>query len=130
MREKFRQFMIGRYGTDELSRFTMGCALVSVLIYMFLRLTGFYYFGILMLFYSYYRIFSRNHNKRYQENLKYQELRDRIGEFLPGRTRQHRDRTHRIYSCPSCKQKVRVPRGKGKISITCPRCRREFIKRT
>ena len=41
-----------------------------------------------------------------------------------------KDRQHRYFDCPKCHQMVRVPRGKGKISITCPRCREKFVKKT
>ena len=65
------------------------------------------------------RCFSRNTYKRYNENRKFLLLIDRI-----------KDRDHRYYACPKCRQTVRVPRGKGKISITCPKCREKFIKKT
>jgi len=55
----------------------------------------------------------------YRENRRFLMLLDRI-----------RDRSHRYYSCPRCRQPVRVPRGKGKISITCPKCSEKFIKKT
>ena len=65
------------------------------------------------------RCFSRNTYKRYQENRRFLLLMDRI-----------KDRNNRYYSCPKCRQTVRVPKGKGKIAITCPKCREKFIKKT
>ena len=65
------------------------------------------------------RCFSRNTYKRYQENRKFLQLTGRM-----------KDREHRYFDCPKCRQMVRVPRGKGKISITCPRCREKFVKKT
>ena len=56
---------------------------------------------------------------RYQENRRFLLLIDRI-----------KDRNNRYFNCPKCRQTVRVPRGKGKISITCPKCREKFIKKT
>jgi hypothetical protein len=65
------------------------------------------------------RCFSRNTYKRYNENRRFSLLLDQI-----------KDRNNRYYSCPKCRQTVRVPRGKGKIAITCPKCREKFIKKT
>ena len=66
-----------------------------------------------------FRMLSRNTYKRYQENRKYLTLVERL-----------KDREHRYFDCPRCRQPVRVPRGKGKIAITCPKCREKFIKKT
>ena len=64
-------------------------------------------------------MFSRNTYARYEENRKFLRFFDRL-----------KDREHRYFSCPKCQQPVRVPRGKGKIAITCPKCREKFIKKT
>jgi hypothetical protein len=66
-----------------------------------------------------FRMLSRNTYKRYQENKKYLRFVEQI-----------RDREHKYFDCPRCRQPVRVPRGKGKIAITCPKCREKFIKKT
>jgi ribosomal protein L37AE/L43A len=66
-----------------------------------------------------FRSFSRNVYKRYQENHRFLLFFDRL-----------KDRKHKIFQCPRCRQMVRVPRGKGKIAITCPKCRERFIKKT
>jgi len=128
MKEKIQQFMAGRYGADQLSRFLMGCGIATLLLYMLLGGTIWYYLTVLLLIWNYFRAMSRNYNKRYQENLKFLQIKNQLfGRFRKG---YQRDKTHKIYSCPSCKQKVRVPKGKGKISITCPKCHAEFIKST
>ena len=72
-----------------------------------------------LLILSLFRCFSRNTYKRYQENRKYLMLVQRF-----------KDREHRYYDCPRCRQQVRVPRGKGKIAISCPRCKEKFIRKT
>ena len=72
-----------------------------------------------LLILSLFRCFSRNTYKRYNENRKFLLLIDRV-----------KDRTHRYYTCPKCRQTVRVPKGKGKIAITCPKCREKFVKKT
>ena len=118
-----RSFMAGRYGTDKLNTTILGAGLVVCLITMFvtvwpvnLALTAVSY-GLM--FWAIFRCLSRNTYKRYQENRKYLQFLERI-----------KDREHRYFDCPRCRQPVRVPRGKGKIAITCPKCREKFIKKT
>ena len=118
-----RRFMAGRYGTDKLNTTILGAGLVVCLITMFvpvwpinLILTAVSY-GLM--FWALYRSFSRNTYKRYQENRKFLQFFDRL-----------KDREHRYYDCPKCRQVVRVPRGKGKIAITCPKCKERFVKKT
>ena len=117
------RFMAGRYGTDKLNMAILGLGLVLCIVSMFvdfaavnLALTlGSY--GLMI--WAVYRSFSRETYKRYQENRKYLQFMDRV-----------KDRQHRYFNCPRCHQVVRVPRGKGKIAITCPKCKEKFIKKT
>lgn len=118
-----RYFMTGRYGTDKLNMAILGAGLILCVLVMFIKvplldlvLTVFSY-GLM--FWAIFRMFSRNTYKRYQENRKYLRFLERI-----------KDREHRYFDCPRCRQPVRVPRGKGKISITCPKCKEKFIKKT
>ena len=119
----FRHFMMGRYGTDKLNMAILGAGFFFCLVSLFvnnsivdLALTVLSY-GLM--FWAVFRMLSRNTYKRYQENRKYLRLLERI-----------KDREHRYYDCPRCRQPVRVPRGKGKIAITCPRCKEKFIRKT
>ena len=119
----FRRFMMGRYGTDKLNIALLTVGLVVSLVCMFIKaplvnliLTVISY---AFLFTVIFRSLSRNTYKRYQENRKYLMLLERF-----------KDKEHRYFDCPKCHQQVRVPRGKGKIAITCPKCREKFIKKT
>ena len=119
MRDKFNRFMQGRYGVDAFARFTMGVALVAIILSIFFsngsRIGALLdTFGLLVLLYTYYRMLSRDIQKRYAENEKYLAA----------------TKTHHIYSCPGCGQKIRIPRGKGKIEIECPKCHTKFVKRS
>ena len=118
-----QRFMYGRYGHDKLNRTILTAGVIMSLLTLFLPgsiLSLVLQIGAyLLLFWSLFRCFSRNHYKRYQENRKYLLTMDRI-----------KDKQNRYYDCPKCRQTVRVPRGKGKISITCPKCREKFIKKT
>ena len=118
-----RRFMAGRYGTDQLNMAILGAGLVLCIISMFIRIPQ---LNLLMttisyalVFWAVFRTFSRNTYKRYEENRKFRQFFDRL-----------KDREHRYYTCPKCHQSVRVPRGQGKIAITCPRCRERFVRKT
>ena len=118
-----RRFMQGRYGTDKLNTLILGASFAAALLSLFIHMPAInllltlFCYG--MMFWAFFRMLSRNTYKRYQENRKYLLLLQRF-----------KDREHRYYDCPKCHQQVRVPKGKGKISITCPKCREKFIRKT
>ncbi len=131
MRQKMMDFMRGRYGIDSFSNFLMVAACVIIFINIFVRSNLVSLFGLAVFIYAYSRIFSRKISKRSAENTWY--LNKTYGIrcfFLKKRDRAKIRRTHHIYSCPECGQKMKVPRGRGKIEITCPKCRYEFVKRS
>ena len=116
------RFMAGRYGTDKLNSVILWGGVICLLVSMFLE--GWLSFILWALAYgcmiwAVCRSFSRNTYKRYQENRRFLNFLERL-----------KDRDHRYFACPKCKQQVRVPKGKGKIAITCPKCREKFIKKT
>lgn len=120
MSEKLRRWMYGRYGVDNLSKTMMYGALVFLLASLFIFRKFFYVLSIVLMVYSYYRVFSKNVSKRYAELQRYEKWKNSI------KIRK----THHIYRCPQCRQKIRIPRGKGNIEITCPKCRTSFRKRS
>ena len=118
-----RRFMTGRYGTDKLNTAILCAGVVLCILCLFIRnawvdlaLTTASY---ALMFWAIFRSLSRNTYKRYRENRRFLMLLDQI-----------KDRDHRYFDCPRCRQQVRVPRGKGKIAITCPKCKEKFIKKT
>ena len=117
-----RRFMQGRYGSDKLNTAILVTGLIACFLAMFmpwkihLALTAVSY-GLMA--WAIFRMLSRNTYKRYQENRKYLRFVERI-----------KDREHKYFDCPRCHQPVRVPRGKGKIAITCPKCQEKFIRKS
>ena len=131
MREKLRQFMIGRYGTDGLNQFLSIASLALLLIAIISRVSLFTYLGAALLIFCYYRTFSRNISKRTEENYRYYAVKDRIrSKFSSLRDQWNNRKLYHYYRCPQCRQKLRVPRGRGRIQISCPRCGTQFIKKS
>ena len=131
-RDKLMRFMAGRYGQDQLGKFlNIAVIVIFVISIVFSFLSGIsvvfglissflYFCALALLLYNYYRMFSRQIYKRTAENQK----------FLNAKAHMKQRKTHCFFKCPKCKTKVRVPKGKGKICITCPKCKDEFIKIT
>jgi len=131
IKEKMMHFMVGRYGADQFTRFLMGITLVCIALSLFSGKNLFYYMGVLLLIYSYYRMFSKNHGARYKENQKYLRYEMILkNTWKSWKENRKQSKHYHIYRCPGCKQKIRIPRGKGKIAITCPSCHNEFYKRS
>jgi hypothetical protein len=118
-----RRFMMGRYGNDKLNMVILGAGLVACLVSMFIHFApvnlALTVISYALMGWAIFRTFSRNTYKRYQENRKYMMFVQRL-----------KDREHCYFDCPRCRQQVRVPRGKGKIAISCPKCKEKFIKKT
>ena len=129
MRDKLHNFMAGRYGFDSFSKFLMSIALVLCILDIFVDSIILHSWFIVIMIYVYYRMFSKNINKRYQENMKYLQIKNKVVAKLNSEKSIMKQRkTHHIYKCPTCKQKIRIPKGKGRICITCPKCKTEFTK--
>ena len=130
MKEKLARFMIGRNGNDQLNRFLLGLALTLLVIAAIFKNN----FGsithtivIALLAYAYFRMLSRNVNKRREENGKFIRARYQFSAAMRLRKEQWVQRKdYKFFTCPSCKTILRVPRGHGKIKIVCRKCGNSF----
>ena len=125
-----RNFMYGRNGVDHLSVLSVVLGLVFSVIASFtfnpiLRLIPLLPYG-----YAFFRVLSKNIPKRQAENRKYINIHYTLKGRINRLKIRHSDKTHKYYTCPSCKASLRVPKGKGRIVITCPRCKNEITKKT
>ena len=125
------QFMQGRYGADQMGQMHSAVSMVFLIISLFSRNQAWFLLAVIGIVYNYFRMFSKNISKRSAENQKYlgytQKIRSR---FTREKNMMEQRKTHHIYTCPGCGQKIRIPRGKGqKVEIECPKCHEKFIKR-
>ena len=131
MREKLMRFMAGRYGTDSFSKFLLIVTFLCLVLNLFLKIPGLYFLGLALLVYCYFRMFSRNYAKRSAENAFYLRTTAGIRRFFQ-KQKSHAQirKTHHLYKCKQCGKYIKIPKGKGRIEITCPTCRYKFIKKS
>lgn len=123
--------MAGRYGPDQLSFAMLIVALVLNLAASISRMVLISSLSAVLIVLCFYRMFSRNYEKRRAENQKFMGLWYRIKNFFRRqKDKMRQGKNFRFFKCPSCKNNLRVPKGKGKIYVTCPRCGERFIKKT
>ena len=130
MKEKFYRFMQGRYGIDQLNSFLMIVCVICFIVNMFIG-------SIVLTFIAYgtwlfviFRMFSKNIYARNRENDKYLNFFSPLSRWLKLKLMSKQDPSNRYFSCPECKQMVRVPKGHGTVVVTCPNCQNKFEKRT
>ena len=130
MKEKFYRFMQGRYGIDQLNSFLMIVCVICFIVNMFIG-------SIVLTFIAYgtwlfviFRMFSKNIYARNRENDKYLNFFSPLSRWLKLKLMSKQDPSHKYFSCPKCKQMVRVPKGHGTVVVTCPNCQNKFEKRT
>ena len=132
----FSNLMRGRYGMDQLNRALTIVALIFIVINFFFHTRIINWIAVVLLIYIYCRMFSRNIRARAAENQRYLQfssgIRSRFGRRSSnayGTNTRTKDKTHKILKCPGCGEKLRVPKGVGKISIICPHCHTKFTKK-
>lgn len=129
-RDKIQRFMYGRYGNDKFNSFLMIAALVAIVASWFLGRI-FYLLAVGLLVYGYFRMFSKNYAKRSAENAIYLKVTYRIrGIFARYKKMWQQRKTHKFFKCPTCRQQIRVPKGHGRVQVTCPKCRTNFERTT
>ncbi|WP_271814414.1 hypothetical protein [Clostridium beijerinckii] len=127
--DKLRRFMFGRYGGDELSKALLVLSFILLMVMNFVpkNLKFLVILPYIPAIICMFRIFSRNIYKRRNENYKYLKIKNRVVVWFKNNLNRIKTlKNYKYYTCSNCKQKLRVPRGKGKMSITCPKCKSSF----
>ena len=127
--QKFQQFMYGRYGGDKFSLFLLVIALI-------LSVAGSFFWPLALVadaifLYVLFRMFSRNHAARQREYHAFLRFWTPVENWFKFQVTRFRERKYyKYFRCPRCKQRLRAPRGKGKIQVTCQKCHNVFVKKT
>jgi len=123
----FRRFFIGRNGPDQLSLAIMLLAAIISFIpwqYMWIITT-------VMLAVVVWRMLSRNIEQRRKENFAFMNVVNKIKTwYYKAKAKSAQRKVYKVFKCPQCGQKLRVPRGKGKVSIKCSKCGNRMIRTT
>ena len=126
-----RNFMAGRYGPDHLNAAIMIVAIAVGLISRFTNLSVMLYLSYLLLILALLRMLSRNARRRRAENDMFLRFWWPVRQKFKAVFSSLKSRnTHKFFKCPSCSNLLRVPRGKGRIQITCPKCGERFVRKT
>jgi LSD1 subclass zinc finger protein len=140
-RYRMARFFNGRTGVDALGRTVTWIALILMLLTMITHSSICYLLAMACLVYSVWRMLSKNYQKRYYEIAKFLEKTAKIRRLFSGlpykiksffaktKANYEQRKVYAIFKCPSCKQKLRAPKGRGKIQVTCSKCHTVFIKK-
>lgn len=131
MKQWLQRFLYGRYGVDQFSFFLLILSIILSLLNVFLGWPFMPIIYFLLIIWCWFRILSKNIYKRRAENDKFMKFYGPIRNWFKDKKERFRDRkTHKYFKCPSCGQRLRVPKGKGNITITCSKCKTKFDART
>lgn len=123
--------MLGRYGQDELGKFILSLSLILLIINLFVKTAALSAAALVLIIYSYYRIFSRDVNARYVENKKFLSTVDPLRrKFFSSKNKYDNRKVYKYIKCPKCKFEMKVPKNKGKIRVTCKSCGEKFITKS
>ncbi len=126
-RDRMARFMTGRYGTDKLFYVLSIVYIFLMFVNVFINSWFLYILGLVVFVYTFYRIFSRNIQKRYMENLKFLAFFSKISSFFTNRVNRFKqNKTYCFKRCPNCGKVLRLPRVKGKHGTRCPSCSCSF----
>ena len=130
IRNAMHRLMYGRYGVDQLNTFMLLAYLVCYLLFAVTRWTVLYLLSLVLLGLMVFRMMSRNIIKRRDENFKFMHLTEPVLRWFRLQRTIRRDTEHRYFKCPNCGHYLRVPRGKGNITVTCRGCGASFKEKS
>ena len=130
IRNAIQRLMYGRYGNDQLNTCLVAAYLILYLLYMVTGLDLLYWVSLVVIVVAIFRLLSRNHAKRRAENSKFLQAEEPVVKWYRLRKTIWKDKEHCYFKCPSCGQQLRVPKGKGRITVTCRGCGASFEEKS
>ena len=130
IRSMLQRFMAGRYGSDQLNNALIVAYLALFVLYV---LTGFdliYVVSFALMVLTLFRMLSRNHAARREENARFRKRANPVIRWFRLQRTIRRDKEHCYFKCPNCSQYLRVPRGKGRITVNCRVCGAKFEEKS
>lgn len=129
--QSINRFMYGRYGSDELNMFLLIFSLILVFLSYIPKMGICSLIAYILVIWSLFRSFSKNFNKRRLELVKYIRLKNSVvGRISLSKQMWQNRKTHKYFRCKNCGNYFRVPKGKGKIEVTCPKCKEKTIRKS
>ena len=130
IRNALQRFMYGRYGNDQLNMVLVLLSLALYLVFVVTSWTVLYAVSFMLMAAALFRCLSRNYDRRRAENGKFLSLVQPVTRWYRLRRTIRRDKDHCYFKCPNCGQQLRVPRGKGRITVTCRGCGASFQEKS
>ncbi len=130
IRNAIQRLMYGRYGSDPFNLFLVGLYLTVYFVFALTHFSPLYWVSLALVAYSLFRMLSHNFSRRRAENAKFMKVAGPVIQWFRFRRTIHRDKEHRYFKCPNCGQCLRVPRGKGRITVTCRGCGATFQEKS
>ena len=130
IRNFLSRFMAGRYGTDQLNTALMIAYLALYLISILSGWAVLYWVALVLVFVTLFRCLSRQVDRRRAENAKFLQVVRPLRRKFKNLMARIKDKDHRYFKCPNCKQQMRVPRGKGRITVHCRSCGATFEEKS
>lgn len=122
--------MYGRYGNDQLNMVLVLLSLALYLVFVATSWTFLYAVSFMLMAAALFRCLSRNYDRRRAENGRFLSLVQPVTRWYRLRRTIRRDKDHCYFKCPNCGQQLRVPRGKGRITVTCRGCGASFQEKS
>ena len=125
---RLQKFMLGRYGSDQMNLALVVLAVFLALLAGIVKSPIIQAIGLALIIYALFRMLSKNVAARRKENNWFlhwsQPVTTKLGNFLTRRLAEHNDKEHRYFSCSTCRARLRVPKNRGTLQVTCPKCGR------
>ena len=122
--------MYGRCRNDQLNMVLVLLSLALYLVFAVTSWTFLYAVSFMLMAVALFRCLSRNYDRRRAENGKFLSLVQPVTRWYRLRRTIRRDKDHCYFKCPNCGQQLRVPRGKGRITVTCRGCGASFQEKS
>lgn len=130
VRQWLTRFMAGRYGMDQLNTAMIVLYLILYVVFLFTHWVVLDFIVLVLLFVTVFRMLSRNLERRRAENTRFLQLVRPLSRKIKTCRSRMQDKEHRYFKCPNCGQQMRIPKGKGRVTVHCRSCGATFEEKS